>query len=369
MPSKPLTLYNPFNLQRTSEKYNRDELQKIAYYGESRFRAILIAICCADGSTRLWMQKVLLQEFVSLCSTSNTSTPDIAPQNCIISYIGRATAVGICIDIPIIVRSLADCLLFADEEDLPLPIHASLRSFLSTGTDPNEHGRLVASYRCDWWTKPSEPAADQICSHLTLGDCLAHYRQELCAELDPGKRRPVAPIPLPNHPTIPQLGEHKTTASEAILWRNRAATLQQDLTNIRQLTAGLQTAIQTHGDLDIRRANSYFALHKKALSKQDEQNTSASAQTPSGTVPPASPKWPLGPNLTEKDILDIKSVHPNTNKRQIHHSSHDSSLPTGFTRPTQSSYPNTVTSVYSLTSDAVIERHPINPLDLPTCFQ
>ena len=65
--------------------------------------------------------------------------------------VGIATAIGLVIEVPILLRSLADSLAEVDIRHLPLGFHPSLLAALDDGVAADGPARLVGSYACDWW--------------------------------------------------------------------------------------------------------------------------------------------------------------------------------------------------------------------------
>src|SRR3981189_1272039 len=95
----------------------------------------------------------------------------------IMSWVGIATTIGLVIDVPILLRSLADRLADVNLDHLPLGFHPSLLAALDDGVATESPSRLVDSYACDWWRHNTEPAAGQILGTNTLDECLISYRQ------------------------------------------------------------------------------------------------------------------------------------------------------------------------------------------------
>jgi len=59
-----ITAFRPFSLQHAQGDYFHIQLQKVIYYGESRFRAIVAKIIQADVQYHHWMQECLQTEVV-----------------------------------------------------------------------------------------------------------------------------------------------------------------------------------------------------------------------------------------------------------------------------------------------------------------
>src|ERR1700676_1300393 len=93
------------------------------------------------------------------------------------SQIGFATSIGLVVEVPILLRSLADSLAEVDLDHLPLGFHPSLLAVLDDGVAPELTSSLVPSYDLDWWRHHSEPAADSIMAIDSLDQCLHHHMQ------------------------------------------------------------------------------------------------------------------------------------------------------------------------------------------------
>ena len=63
MSSKMFTLYDPFKIDLDLVK-EQQFAQEIIYYGESRFRSILINYNQADVRKKMWMTKYIHKELV-----------------------------------------------------------------------------------------------------------------------------------------------------------------------------------------------------------------------------------------------------------------------------------------------------------------
>jgi hypothetical protein len=93
----------------------------------------------------------------------------------VMSWVGIATTISLVIEVPILVRSLADINL----NHLPLGFHPSLLAALNNGVTTESPSRLVQSYACDWWRHDRELAAVGIFGIDTLDECLDCYRRHV----------------------------------------------------------------------------------------------------------------------------------------------------------------------------------------------
>jgi len=91
----------------------------------------------------------------------------------VMSWVSISTAIGLVIDVPILLWSLANI----NVDHLPLGFHFSLLATLDDGIATNSLSRLVNSYACDWWKHSMEPALGEILGFDTLDKCLNTHQQ------------------------------------------------------------------------------------------------------------------------------------------------------------------------------------------------
>jgi hypothetical protein len=94
-------------------------------------------------------------------------------------FVGHATAIGQPLNLPIILRSLADSLVFLKEDKLPLRFHDTLLANLETGLKPKVLGALVKKYLCDWWNHPASAATADILTFENLQAALDCHKAQL----------------------------------------------------------------------------------------------------------------------------------------------------------------------------------------------
>src|ERR1700676_4200795 len=129
------------------------------------------------------------------------------------SQIGFATSIGLVVEVPILLRSLADSLAEVDLDHLPLGFHPSLLAVLDDGVAPELTSSLVPSYDLDWWRHHSEPAADSIMAIDSLDQCLHHHMQffpEVTAAPGPTPTPSPGPTPTPGPGPTPTPGPGPT---------------------------------------------------------------------------------------------------------------------------------------------------------------
>jgi hypothetical protein len=96
--------------------------------------------------------------------------------------IGSATALGLVVEVPILIRSLADSFGKVDIGHFPLGFHPSLLAALDDGVALDGPTRLVESYAYDWWKQKKEPVGTVHGFGLhTVHECLDHHRQYIAA--------------------------------------------------------------------------------------------------------------------------------------------------------------------------------------------
>src|ERR1700690_1457868 len=94
--------------------------------------------------------------------------------------VGIATAIGLVLEVPILLRSLAYSFGQVDIRHLPLGFHPSLLAALDDGVAMEGPARLVKSYACDWWRHKKE-LAPLIFGVDTMHECLNHHQQYIAA--------------------------------------------------------------------------------------------------------------------------------------------------------------------------------------------
>ncbi|KAF9549678.1 hypothetical protein CPC08DRAFT_729317 [Agrocybe pediades] len=176
-----VSLLKPYDLQqRTRSDKLCQHIQCYIYYGESRFRAILAAMLRAPPSHFEPMQIFLRDEVFVIAG-----------------YIGMVTAIGRVLDVPVLVRSLADAFLFLPDDEFPAKIDNSLVQILQAGA-PSGYGTVVSSYLFEWWKQKEISASDTLAWH-NIGECVVYHEQQMAKE---NQTKPTIPI-VPN-PQVPQ---------------------------------------------------------------------------------------------------------------------------------------------------------------------
>ena len=173
--SHTIRRFNPFNLQHGSDDVLHSLIQDIIDYAESRLWSIVNAISKADKDRQSWTQKLLQKELVAyhffLIFFFLTSLKYF-----VLSYVGIASAIGQIIDIPIIIRSLADSICFLDDEDFPINFD---EDFLRT-LDIGKPDRAIITFERAWWNgrKPRSLNLAEILDISSIRVCLESYKKQ-----------------------------------------------------------------------------------------------------------------------------------------------------------------------------------------------
>ncbi|KAF8811073.1 hypothetical protein BYT27DRAFT_7253203 [Phlegmacium glaucopus] len=215
--------FNPFNLQHGSDQNIHATIQEIVYYAESRFWCIVNKISKAEPDRQSWMQKLLHRELLV-----------------ILSYVGISSAIGQTVDVPIIVRSLADSMAMLQGNDLPIPFDPEFLTMLDIGAhDKDNKSRVVTKYEYAWWNgrKPRSLAMAEILDHSSIQKCLDLHEIPLASTCrgvvltyPPAVRGPTMPVPanvrnVPN--TVKFLGIRSRTYLRSIDFPIQCQPLQK----------------------------------------------------------------------------------------------------------------------------------------------
>ena len=176
------------------------------------------------------------------------------------SWVGTASAIGLLIEVPILLRSLADSMGSVDLRHLPLGFHPTLLAALDDGVTPEAPFCLVDRYARDWWMCDREPASEISLNVTTLKECLALHWKHL-----PSHNVKGTPLPSQHPPPIPNCQS----------CRDLQHLVQDMLTEQRSLhdfTDGMETAVDAWLNSTIRRAGEFHTLHEKILLKELHEN-------------------------------------------------------------------------------------------------
>ena len=266
-------------------------------------------------------------------------------------------------DIPIIVRSLADSLALADASVLPLSFEPDLLATLDIGVDDDSKCRRVSTYHRAWWLvrKPRNLDSVDIMDRSSIDKCLDVYRHLLLpsqrGEVVTSGSTSTGPSGLPV-PPAPLLALSKPGCVQCGWYRDLLGGLLNELLDVRHFAAAMSTASENQWCLDMRRASTFNLLYEAAVIKECGPSTRA----PRGNkaerakavedrareelmrlqaLPPSSHKWTWGEQLTEKDVLGL--ARSGTRPGKIH-SGYDVSLKGGKNSGEDSFTPSLPTS-------------------------
>jgi len=279
----------------------------------------------------------------------------------VLSYIGFATSIGHTLQIPIIVRSLADSIALLDEDDLPLAFDLDFKMMLDV--DPSFQHRLcqlVNVYSSAWW-KRNEPRSLDLADILEASSfkrCLETHKQQLADAEDttsvipPIPTSPKSPPPHTSANSCPKCGHYSQILSNAL----------QDLVNVHELSNTMVTSHEAQWNISMRRASTFNLLHEAAVIKDVADVAGSPSATPVispdsvaetansvaeiarknlarlQSLPPSSHKWTWGERLSEKEVLDLGRSGTRPKKKM--HSGYDVSLIDGKRYGEDSSFPS-----------------------------
>ncbi|KAF8804423.1 hypothetical protein BYT27DRAFT_7025902, partial [Phlegmacium glaucopus] len=278
----------------------------------------------------------------------------------ILSYVGIANAIGQTVDVPIIVRSLADSMAMLQQDDLPIPFDPEFLMMLDIGAHESDNkSRVVEKYNRAWWNgrKPRSLAIAKILDHSCLPKCLHMHKIQLASTC----RGEIVDCPqVPAKPTMPAaLAGAGTDASagqcqQCVLYRDILGDTLRDFLDVHRFSNTMSTASKNQWHLDMRRASTFNLLHEAAVIKESSTpasdelaqqvhgiNTSTSASLQQASIaevaeqelhrlralPPTSHKWTWGESLTDAEVVALR--RSGTRPAQASHSGYDISLREG----------------------------------------
>jgi hypothetical protein len=279
----------------------------------------------------------------------------------VLSYIGFSTSIGHTLQVPIIVRSLADSIALLDEDDLPLPFDLDFKIMLDV--DPSFQHRLcqlVDVYSSAWWkrNKPRTLDLADILDASSFRRLLDTHKEQLADaedttwDIPPIPTSPKSPPPHSSANSCPKCGHYSQILSNAL----------QDLVNVHELSNTMVASHEAQWNISMRRASTFNLLHEAAVIKDVAHVAGSPSATPiispdsvaetSNSVaeiarknlsrlqslPPSSHKWTWGERLSEKEVLDL--ARSGTRPKKKIHSGYDVSLIDGKRYGVDSSVPS-----------------------------
>ena len=246
------------------------------------------------------------------------------------TYVGAATSLGLVVEVPIVLRSLCASIGAAGLDELPMEYDAELIALLDSGTNSNQFGRIVKSYKLAWWKGTRCPVSDGILNAETIGVCLEHHRamllESMAGELMP--EHPINPLPALQLPS----GTEGPIGAESSIYHSLAGDLLNEVKSIKAFTSGMSESTSNDTDVITRRAAGFYMLHEKALLKELQsdpapihdkaglhgtkkgkmsQRVALNAQEQLQRIqlmPPGSYKWTWGETLTTEDVLGLRHI-------------------------------------------------------------
>ncbi|KAF8950436.1 hypothetical protein BDZ97DRAFT_1933983 [Flammula alnicola] len=237
-----LASFNPFSLQNGSKEKCHHRTQQIIWYGESRLRQALIVISQADAEAQAWMQHILREELFYL-----------------LGYVGVVTAIGQVVEVPILMRSLADSLAHVRPELLPLPFHSSLLAILDAGITADSPAALVPMYAYDWRNGDARPTRRERLNNGTLPEALRVHNDQ---DLNPRRDETPVPTPQANFGLRPTADCHRCRSYEDL-----TRDLMGELQSIHQLADGVKATSTSRVEQGMRRAALFRPLSTLLASK------------------------------------------------------------------------------------------------------
>ncbi|KAF8805796.1 hypothetical protein BYT27DRAFT_7257903, partial [Phlegmacium glaucopus] len=324
--------FNPLSVQQPSQDSTLLYIQELIYYAESRFWTIVNEMSKAVIDRQSWIQKLLHRELLF-----------------VLSYVGISTALGKAIEIPIIMRSLAESMGLLHEDALPLIMDPGFLATLDMGAHEEDNkSQVVSEYEHQWWSgrKPRDLGTVKILNKSTVQESLDHYRERRSSpvetanvgddagvHVDAGSRSSAGAGAGDNY-ACPRCTQYREVLSDVL----------QDVITFRNLSSVMATSSETQWKLGLRRASTFHLLHEAAVLKETAGcSAPASATTAQhiGNVArmasseltwlqsllASSYKWTWGETLTKAEVLALRRTGTRPGGRP--HSGYDLSLVEG----------------------------------------
>ncbi|KAH9481116.1 hypothetical protein JR316_0005636 [Psilocybe cubensis] len=326
MNKKVIRAFNLFNLQFGSESSAHDFTQRVIYCGASQIQEALIHILKASNNAqRKWMQRFLQIEL-----------------NYILMGIGQLCALGWDVQIPFIIRSLADSLAAAPAHTLPLKIKDEFLMAVASATAENSLDKRVESYVHDWWTLKDEPPTSEALNRSNMQEIIAYHERQFLKTFgisfddalsdaptlgpdDPSGNTSNDPIidPVPTLKLIQpiQLVPDATKSSDCENC-NKLHDLSVDLLNQLRgakaiFASHVVSACNQVGCVG-RRALALFELYEASQRLADNDGTLGSAASNADNILGPQGKWTWGRDLTIKEVSTLAAGQVSDPGRYLH---------------------------------------------------
>lgn len=268
------------------------------------------------------------------------------------SHIGLATSIGGVLEIPFILRSLADSLGMYSNTRTALRIDIGIMNALATGTDIDDFGRVVDSYAFEWWGGNRPPSIHIMLGPSTLEECLSRHRLALqTRDGQPVEPLVIDPIPLIQVPsrTGPHAGSFpQSSCSSCEPHRAIASALVLHSQNLKNQISALVSTHKIHQQRDMRDAAGYFMMYQEVMQKEADnckpfKHTPAHGPTDTAKMarsvrhagleemkrliytPGPQDKWTWGEALSTQEVVNITR----DSKRLVNYSGLFGKLPEG----------------------------------------
>src|SRR6202142_2326521 len=245
--------------------------------------------------------------------------------------VGFATALGLVLEVPILIRSLADSFGKVDIRHFPLGFHPSLLATLDDGVAMEGPTRLVESYAYNWWKQKKEPVGTVHGFGLdTVHECLNHHRQYIADPTEAALASAAAMATATATAGQPPHNPSDADCGSCIKLLGVVHDLLDHARSTQGMIDGFQSLDDAAMNANVRRAAGFQRVHELALLKEPQaeraaSNDSGRVEGPKKTaikkrlelvaaraqaelerlrsLPPSSHKWTWGVDITEKDVL------------------------------------------------------------------
>ena len=298
-------------------------------------------------------------------------------------------ALGQPLNIPIIIRTLAGTLAFADENYLPFRTMPGFLDILDVGTH-----QIVPNFELQWWTEPEtkDISTVKILNARTVMVCLAHFREQKknTPVLPAGARAGSSNISNAGSnagSTTPIPTSARSQCESCMKYQQLLSDVLQDVLEIQKYASVRSTSSENLLNMGIRRASTFHQLHEAAILKESEGVSPPAKKKPAAHIaavlrnaeleldrlkglPSSSYKWTWGETLTEEEVLNLRRI--GTRPGKVPHSGYDISLREAPLRGEDSAGPSSVRSSLGQHEDLPAEATigaPSTDLEFPEFYR